>query len=118
MRTRYKILLVTVTLVIGTLTLFYSRDDNDAILRLRSFFSNHAKISTFDHSLPSVTNGTSVWYGGIALFAIVMIVLVFRAARRRGSRRLRGGRLIELKPPKIPAAKFRAAEVGDRKSVV
>ena len=116
MRTRYKILLVTVTLVIGTLTLLHSRDDNDAILRLRSFFSNRA-LSTFDHSLPSVTNGTSVWYGGIALFSIIMIVLVFRAARRGGSRRLRGGRLIELKPPKIPAAKFRAREVAAKTDV-
>src|SRR5215468_8155238 len=115
MRTRYKILLVTVTLVIGTLTLLHSRDDNDAILRLRSFFSNRA-LSTFDHSLPSVTNGTSVWYTGIALFSIIMIVLVFRAACRGGSRRLRGGRLIELKPPKIPAAKFRASEVGTAKT--
>ena len=117
MRTRYKILLVTVTLVIGTLTLLHSRDDNDAILRLRSFFSNRA-LSTFDHSLPSVTNGTSVWYTGIALFSIIMIVLVFRAACRGGSRRLRGGRLIELKPPKIPAAKFRASEVGTAKTDV
>src|SRR5262245_16827546 len=117
MRTRYKILLVTVTLVIGTLTLLHSRDDNDAILRLRSFFSNRA-LSTFGHSLPSVTNRTSVWYGGIALFSIIMIVLVFRAARRRGSRRFRGGRLIELKPPKIPAAKFRAGEMGTAKTDV
>jgi hypothetical protein len=116
MRTRYKILLVTVTLVIGTLTLLHSPDDNDAILRLRSFFSNRA-LSTFDHSLPSVTDGTSVWYG-IALFSIIMIVLVFRAARRGGSRRLRRGRLIELKPPKIPAAKFRASEVGTAKTDV
>src|SRR5262245_12828600 len=116
MRTRYKILLVTVTLVIGTLTLLHSRDDNDAILRLRSFFSNRA-LSTFDHSLPAVTNGTSVWYSGIALFSIIMIVLVFRAARRGGSRRLRGGRLIELKPPKIPAAKFRAREVAAKTDV-
>jgi hypothetical protein len=119
MRTRYKIfiLLVTVTLVVGTLTLLHSRDDNDTVLRLRSFFSNRA-LSIFEHSLPPVTDGTSVWYGGIALFSIIMILLVFRAARRGGSRRLRGGRLIELKPPKIPAAKFRASEVGTAKTDV
>src|SRR5262249_32038076 len=119
MRTRYNIfiMLLTVTLVVGTLAFLHSPDDNDAILRLRSFFSNRA-LSTFDYSLPSVTNGTSVWYGGIALFSIIMIVLMFRAARRGGSRRLRGGRLIELKPPKIPAAKFRASEVGTAKTDV
>src|SRR5262245_53065363 len=99
MRTRYKIfiLLVTVLLVVGTLTRFHSCDDNDAVLRLRSLFSNHA-LSTFGHSLPSVMDGTSIWYGGIGLFAIIMIVLVSRTARRGGSHRLRGGRLIELKP--------------------
>src|SRR5262245_66590352 len=111
MRTRYKILLVTVTLVIGTLTLLHSRDDNDAIVRLRSFFSNRA-LSTFDHSLPSVTNGTSVWYGGVALFSIIMVRVVFRPAGSGGSRRLRGGRLMERKPPKIAAAKFRRSAVG------
>src|SRR5262245_14463728 len=119
MRTRYKIfiLLVTVTVVVGTLTLFHSRDDNDTVLRLRSLFSSRA-LSTFEHSLPSITDGTSVWYGGNALFAIFMIVLVFRAARRGGSGRLRGGRLIELKPPKIPAAKFRVGEIGTVNAVI
>src|SRR5262245_760108 len=119
MRTRYKIfiLLVTVTLVVGMLTLSRSRDDNNVILRLRSLFSNRT-LSTFGHSLPSVTVGTSVWYGGIALFAIVMILLVFRTARRGGSHRLTGGRLIELKPPKVPAARFRAGEIASAKTDV
>src|SRR5262245_2812862 len=119
MRARYKIfiLLVTVTLVVGTLTLLHSRDDNDTVLRLRSLFSNRP-LSTFGHSLPSVTDGTSVWYSAIALFALIMIVLVFRAARRGGSHRLRGGRLVELKPPKVPAAKFRATEIASAKTDV
>src|SRR5262249_34949127 len=119
MRTRYKIfiLLVTVTLVVGTLTLFHSHDDNDAVLRLRSLFSNRA-LSTFGHSLPAVTDGTSGWYGGMALFAIIMIVLVFRTTRRGGSHRPRRGRLIELKPPKVPTAKFRAGEIASAKTDV
>ena len=119
MRTRYKIfiLLVTVTLVVGTLTLFRSRDDSDAVLRLSSLFSSRA-LSNLGHSLPSVMDGASVWYGGIALFAIIMIGFVFRAARRGGSHRLRRGRLIELKPPKVPAAKFRAGEIASAKTDV
>lgn len=119
MRTRYKIfiLLVTVTLVVGTLTLLQPRDENDGVFRLSSLFSNRA-LSTFGHSLPSVTDGTSVRYGGIALFAIIMVVLVFRAGHRGGSHRLRGGRLIELKPPKVPAAKLRAGEMVSAKTDV
>src|SRR5215510_3725344 len=119
MQTRYKIfiLLVTVTLAVGILTLVHSPENSDAILRLRSLFSNHV-LSTFGHSLTSVTDRTSVWYGGIALCAIIMIVLVFRVARRGGSHRLRGGRLIELKPPKLPAAKLRTNEMGSAKTEV
>jgi hypothetical protein len=119
MRTRYKIfiLLVTVTLVVGALTLLHWRDDNHAVFQLKSLFSNRA-LSTFSHSLPFVTDGTSVWYGGMALFAIIMIVLVFRAARRGGSHRPRGKRLIELKPPKVPAVKLRGSEMGAAKTDV
>src|SRR5262245_17354975 len=117
MQTRYKIfiLLVTVTLAVGALTLLHSPENNDAMLRLRSLFSNHV-LSTFGHTLSSMTGGASIWYGGIALFAIIMIVLVFRTARRGGSHRLRGGRLIELKPPKVPAAKLRTSEMGTAKT--
>ena len=118
MRTRYKIflLLVIVTLAVGTLALLHSRNDADAVLRLRSLFSNRA-LSTFEHTLSSVTDGTSIWYGGLALFAIIMIVVVFRAAHRGGLRRHRG-RLIELKPPKVPAAKLRASETVSAKTDV
>src|SRR5215510_153383 len=44
-----------------------------------------------------------------------MIVLVFRAARGGGPPRLRGGGLIELNPPKLPGAKFRAGGWGTRR---
>jgi chromosome segregation ATPase len=116
MQTRYKIfiLLVTVTLAVGTLTLLHSRNGNDAVIHLRSLFSNGA-LATFGTAVSSMTNGMSIWYGGIALFAIIMIVLVFRAAHRVGSQRFRG-RLIELKPTKVPAAKLRPSEIVSAKA--
>ena len=118
MQTRYKIfiLLFTVTLALGALTLLHSSNDNDAVLRFRSLFSNRT-LYTLSHTLASITDGTSLWYGGISLFAIIMIVLVFRAARRDGSQGLRE-RLIELKPTKVPAAKLRPSETVSAKAEV
>ena len=118
MQTRYKIfiLLFTVTLAVGILTLLHSSNDNDAVLGFRSLFSNRT-LYTFRHTLSSITAGTSFWYGGISLFAIIMIVLVFRAAHRDGSRGLRE-RLIELKPTKVPAAKLRPSEMVSAKPEV
>jgi chromosome segregation ATPase len=100
MRTRYKILILlfTATLAFGALTLLHSRNDNNAVLRLRSLFSLQT-LYDLKPTLTSITDRTSLWYGGMSLFAIVMIVLVFRAARRNGSQRPRE-RLIELKPAK------------------
>jgi DNA repair exonuclease SbcCD ATPase subunit len=116
MQTRYKIfiLLFIATLAVGALTLLYSSNDNDAVFRFRSLFSNRT-LYTFSHTLSSVTDGTSFWYGGISLFAIIMIVLVFRTAHRGGSQRFRG-RLIELKPTKVPAAKLRPSEIVSAKA--
>lgn len=118
MQTRYKILILlfTVTLAVGTLTLLHSSSDNDAVLRFRSLLSNRT-LYTFGYTLSSITDGTSFWYGGISLFAIIMIVLVFRAAHRGGSRGLRE-RLIELKPTKVPAAKLRPSEMVPAKADV
>jgi hypothetical protein len=118
MQTRYKIfiLLFTVTLAVGILTLLHSSNDNDAVLGFRSLFSNRT-LYTFRHTLSSITDGTSFWYGGISLFAIIMIVLVFRAAHRGGSRGLRE-RLIELQPTKVPAVKLRPSEMVSAKTGV
>jgi myosin heavy subunit len=117
MRTRYKIfiMLFIVTLAVGTLTLLHSSNDNDAVLRFRSLFSNHT-LYTFRHALSS-TDGMSFWYGGISLAAIIMIVLVFKAAHRGGSRGFRE-RLIELKPTKVPAAKLRPSEMVSAKAEI
>src|SRR4029077_1763842 len=93
--------LFTLTLALGALTLSRSGNDADAVLRFRSLFSTHT-LYDLTPLLTSITDRTSLWYGGISLFAIVMIVLVFRAARVNGSQRSRA-RLIELKPAKARA---------------
>jgi chromosome segregation ATPase len=103
MQSRYKILILlfTITLALGALTLLYS--SNDAVFRFRSLFSNRT-LDNLKADLTSITDVTSLWYGGISLFAIIMIVLVFRAARHAGSQRPRE-RLIELKPARtLPGA--------------
>ena len=84
-RSKILILLFSVTLALGALTLWHSRDDTEAVERFWSLFS----ISTVDdlkHSLPSVIDQASLWYGGISLFAIIVIVLVLRAVCRAASR--------------------------------
>jgi chromosome segregation ATPase len=103
MRTRYKILilLIAVTLALGVLTLSRSGNDADTVLRFLSLFSIHT-LYDLRPLLISITDRTSLWYGGTSLFAIIMIVLVFRAARVNGSRRS-SARLIELKPAKARA---------------
>ena len=69
-RSKILILLFTVTLALGTLTLLHSSNDNDAVLRLRSLFSNRT-LYNLKHTLVSITDGASLWYGGISLFAIL-----------------------------------------------
>jgi len=89
-RSTILILLFTVTLAVGALTLWHSSDDNEAVERFRSLFSTSTVYDLKD-SLPSVTNQASLLYGGIALFAIIVIVLVLRAAWRDSSRGPRNG---------------------------
>jgi myosin heavy subunit len=103
MPTRYRILilLIAVTLALGALTLSRSGNDADAVLRFRSLFSIHT-LYDLKPLLTPITDRTSLWYGGISLFAIIMIVLIFRAARVNGSQRS-SARLIELKPAKAHA---------------
>ena len=106
MQSRYKIfiLLFSVTLALGTLTLLQTSNDNDAVLRFRSLFSSHT-IYNLQHTLASITTRASLWYGALSLLAIIMIVLVFRIARHHDSTGPRGG----------PDA-TRAANVGPSKS--
>jgi myosin heavy subunit len=120
MQIRYKIfiLLFTVTVILGAVTFMRSSNDSDAVLRFRSLFS-YQTLYGLTHTLASITqtDGTSVWYGGISLLAIIMIVLVFRAARRDGAQGPRD-RLIELKPTKVAAANLLPSETVSAKGEV
>jgi hypothetical protein len=97
MRSTILILLFAVTLAVGVLTLWQYSNDNEAVERFRSLFSTSTvydlkdSLPSVEDSLPSVTDQASLLYGGIALFAIIVIVLVLRAARRDTSRRPRNG---------------------------
>ena len=116
MQSRYKILILlfTVTLALGTLTLLHSSNDNDAVLRFRSLFPNRT-LYTLKHTLASITDGASLWYGGLSLFAIIMILLVFRIARRHDSQGLRE-RFAALKAANAESAKLRPSETVSAKA--
>jgi chromosome segregation ATPase len=118
MQSRYKILILlfTVTLALGALTLLHSSNDKDAVLRLRSLFSNRT-LYNLTPTLVSMTEGASLWYGGLSLFAIIMIVLVFRAARRNDSQGLRE-RFTEPKVANAEAAKLRPRETITAKAEI
>jgi chromosome segregation ATPase len=90
MPSRYKILILLfiVTLAVGTLALLHSTHDNDALLHFRALFANRT-FYNLKPNLTLTTDGTSLWYGGISLLAIIMIVLAIKAARRDGSQGLR-----------------------------
>jgi hypothetical protein len=84
------ILLFTVTLAMGALALWHSSNDDEALERFRTLFSA-STVYDLKHTLPSAIDRASLWYGGISLFAIIVIVLVLRAARRAASRDPRNG---------------------------
>jgi len=89
----FLILLFTVTLAVGALT-WHGSDDNEAVEQFRSLFSTrtvyqlkHSMLPPIDpSSLVSVIDLSSLVYGGISSFAIILIVVVIRAARRAASR--------------------------------
>jgi chromosome segregation ATPase len=87
MQSRYKILILlfAAILVLGTLTLLQSSDATDAVLSLRSFFSNQMD----PERLPSIT--VNLWYGAFSLLAIIIVVLAFKIARNHDSQRRREG---------------------------
>jgi hypothetical protein len=89
-RSTILLLLFTVTLAVGALTLWQSSNDNEAVERFRSLFSISA-VYDLQNSLPSVTDQASLLYGGIALLAITVIVLALRAAWRDSSRSPKNG---------------------------
>mgnify|MGYP003576141261 CR=1 FL=1 len=80
-RSTILILLFTVTLGVGAVTLWQSSNDAEAVERFRSLFSVRT-VYDLKPFLPSITDQASLLYGGISLFAIIVIVLVLRAARR------------------------------------
>jgi chromosome segregation ATPase len=84
MRRRDKtlILLFTVLLALGTLVLSHPLEVDDAIVRFRSLLSDRTvhTVHNLRHTLTPLFDGTSLWYSGIVLFVIVIIVLVLRAA--------------------------------------
>jgi hypothetical protein len=116
MQSRYKILILlfTVTLALGTLTLLHSSNDNDAVLRFGSLFSNRT-LYNLKHTLASITDGASLWYSGLSLFAIIMILLVFRIARGHDSQGLRE-RFAALKAANAESAKLRPSETVSAKA--
>jgi chromosome segregation ATPase len=90
MPSRYKILILLfiVTLAVGTLAVLRSSHNDQTLLQFRALFANR----TFYHLKPTLTgmtDGTSLWYGGISLLAIIGIVLVFKVAGRGGSQKPR-----------------------------
>ncbi len=98
-RPTFLILLFTVTLAVGALALWHSTNDNEAVERFQSLFST-STVYELKHSMPSVIDPSSLVsvidlsilvYGGISLFAIIMIVLVLKAVRRDSSRGPRNG---------------------------
>ena len=97
-RPTFLILLFTVTIAVGALT-WHASDDNEAVERFQSLFST-STVYELKHSMPSVIDPSSLVsvidlsilvYGGISLFAIIMIVLVLKAVRRDSSRGPRNG---------------------------
>jgi hypothetical protein len=84
------LLLFTVTLAVGALTLWQSSNDSEAVGRFRSLFSTSA-VYDLQNSLPSVTDQASLLYSGIALLAIIVIILALRAAWRDSSRSSKNG---------------------------
>ena len=84
-RSKILILLFTATLAVGMLTLWHSGNDSSAVEEFKSLFSS-TTLYDLKQSLPSVTDRASLWYGGISVFSVIVILLVLRAARRNGSR--------------------------------
>jgi hypothetical protein len=84
-RSAILILLFTVTLALGAVTLWHSNNDDEAVERFWSLFST-STLYDLKPFLPSVTDPARLLYGGISLFAIIMIVLLLRTAGRAASR--------------------------------
>src|SRR5256886_1810911 len=86
MRTRDKILilLLTVTLAMGSFIVLYSGENQDAVLRFRWLVFNHPLHILSDalesQGISGQGNSTILWYGWMSLFALTMIGFVIRWA--------------------------------------
>jgi hypothetical protein len=116
MQTRYKILILlfTITLALGALTLPQFTNNNDAIRHFRAFFSDRT-LYNLKPTLASITASASLWYGALSLFAILMIVLVFWSARRRGAQR-HSERFTATRAAKVHSGKSQATEPASVKA--
>ena len=91
-RSKFLIFLFTVTLAVGALAWPATRD-SEAVEHFHSLFSTrtvyqlkHSMLSVSDpSSLVPVIDLPSLVYGGVSLFAIILIVLVVRSACRAAS---------------------------------
>src|SRR5919106_2412944 len=78
MRTRDKILLLlfTVTLALGALVFLQSRYDEGTVIQFRWLLFNHPMRNLAD---ALASNPMYVWYGGLSLFAMITIAIVFKS---------------------------------------
>ena len=92
-RSKFLILLFTVTLAVGALAWPATRD-SEAVENFHSLFSTRT-VYELKQSMPSVVDSSSLVpvidlpslvYGGISLFAIILSVMIVRAACRTASR--------------------------------
>lgn len=117
MQIRYKlfILLFTVTAILGAVTLARSNIDTDVLVWFSELFSD--RLYDFKRALTTLTDGTSLWYSGLSLFSILMIVLLSRAVRRNGSERFREP-LVGRNSAKMRGAKLRPGDTAAAKGEV
>jgi chromosome segregation ATPase len=90
-RSKFGTLIFRVTLTMATLVVLQSIANQDAVLRSPSFVLNHPieALTVIGDELLNFGNSPSLWYGGIALIALVMLRLTLKATR--------GGELRDLK---------------------
>jgi hypothetical protein len=75
-RNKVLILLFTVVLALWTVVLSHPVKFDNAVSDRTAPTVQHLK-----HILTPLLDGTSLWYGGVSLFAMIIIVLLLRAAR-------------------------------------
>jgi chromosome segregation ATPase len=100
MRTRYKILslLILVSVALGIAILVYSSDNDDALRRFRLLIHNNPMQLLTETAL-NPANSMSVWYGVIALAAILMVAFVLKMLSGGEMRAFRE-RLVEMEVAK------------------